>query len=238
MPDPTPDPWQAEAGMKMEQWMNYGFDRVTAATVESGLIPDLHRLLEGSGGIDDGYAVFDAVETSAGIPVPVRTRYILPMGPPLKGEITDIYPGIGVFEIIGLGVRTIEVQIGLDDRDLWKLGVRGHAVMRNGGSRPEAPQWWEYEYRAHDLTRDYDLVQDPLAAARRVAEPGEDPRPLTQAYIWYERKHDEIIVFETEQFDQKTPKVTWQDYQSDTERELKRVEQIIDAFRTTDPGSV
>lgn len=197
-----------QAVKKIAQWENEGFVRINNALTESGIIPKLHAVFEEAGIANDiGYLVFDAYETSRGFPVPVRTRYIMPSGEGIPfPEEGEIYPGLAISEILGLGARSIEIQVGLDSEDLRKVGVRARAIKRKEpewSDTREAPTWWPYPYLAVDMSEPYDLNNDTKAALSAIAASGgmdkAEKHSLWDVYVWGKyNPHPKAVVFDFE----------------------------------------
>lgn len=190
------------------QWVDEGFVNINNALIKSGIIQKLHEVFEEAGVANDvGYLVFDAYETSRGFPVPVRTRYIMPVGEGIPfPEEGEIYPGLAISEILGLGARSIEIQVGLDSEDLMKVGARGCAIK---GKEPEwsdtrkAPTWWQYPYFAVDMSEPYDLNNDievalsAIAASKRID--GAKKHDFWEVYVWGKhRPHPKAVLIDVE----------------------------------------
>lgn len=167
-----------------------GFDRLDYATVESGLVPKVDELFKARG-IQTGYFVFDAHEISRGFPVTVKTRYIFPVPWDEKRKWFEKYaPGLMLSEILGLGERTLKIQIGLGEEDLWKLEKRGTTIWdrEKGITDYVVPAWWNFPSPAIDMTRSYDLEDhlEPYIQKRR--QPASPPiRLLGVATAFFQR---------------------------------------------------
>lgn len=177
------DELEAKAG-RIRNWLEYGFERINGALVESNIIGTLHGLFAARG-IDENYLVFDAIETSMGFPVPVRTRYIVPTFSDIPMDTETPYPGIAVHEIINFGSRSLNIQLGLSPEDMQKVNKRNQAVIRNEQDwQTRKPDWWNISRPAVDMTRDYDLTGDTKAAVDVIAKDGDNKGMLWLLYTY------------------------------------------------------
>lgn len=217
---------------KMIEWEGLGFTRINQVLFDTDLIPNLHQLFT-QNGIEVEYLIFDAMEISKGFPVPVRTRYILPIFNSGEQDPIEAYPGIAISETLGFH-RSIDIQLGLDEIDLYKMERRWRAYRRNEATiELQKPDWWPYPYRAMDMTRSYDLEGGlNINRLARIAESEEDPRSLTDIYLWGKltedpRVHYSVLVeYETEVDD--TPKRTeWQELEPDLQQGLSKIRKLL-----------
>lgn len=225
--------WQAEAGRKMDIWMNGGFERINTALAESGVVGSLQGMFA-ERGIQDQYLVFDAMETSRGFPVPVRTRYILPtFADELDASDEQAYPGIAVTEIIGLGVRTLDIQLGLGADEMQKIAQRGRAVTRSEQDwHTKRPEWWSSPRPAVDMTRDYDLTGDIKAAVDAIAEEEEHKGMLWDTYLYGSATKTPGVVnvtFEREGSRKDDVSREWEEAQAQVQDGLASLARMIDS---------
>lgn len=134
------------------------FAQIDEVLKKTALIPMLNQTLSRRG-IRPKYFIIDALETTLGIPVLVRSRYIVPKFP-YKYDHTAVYPGLIIAEILGITLRKIDIQIGLRDQDNEKLSTRKNHPLRIGDPIDNGvkPLWWNYDYPVVDLTHHYDLA--------------------------------------------------------------------------------
>lgn len=211
------------------------FARIDQALAETRLVPRLHELFT-QRGVEPEYLVIDGCEMSRGFPVTILTRYIMPVFSDNESqdveELKGAYPGLAVSDVHGLGIRTVEVQIGLDREDLSKVAERGKIVIdREGEGFDVPPPWWTYPYKATDLSRDYNLAPD--ASYFGKGEAPEGGRLSLEAFIWGKAETDEKItsfVFEQEKKGVIARRDPWQEEQAHTKSGLKNMEAVIDSY--------
>lgn len=226
--------WQEEAGRQMESWLDKGFERMNVVLMESGVIESLQEMFSQKG-IQESYLVFDALENSRGFPIPVRTRYVLPI---FTDSITfeeEAYPGIAVNETIGFGVRTLDIQFGLDREDMQKVGRRGKAVTHKEHDwHTKRPNWWRSSRYATDMTREYDLSGDSKKAIDEIAQEGDHKGMLMDIYSWGKAKRNPMVVsaiFEIERMENHTPEREWEKNQEAVHEGLLNLAKMIDAIQ-------
>ena len=218
-------PWEREAAEKLqrwapknEAWMKRGFQRINEILNETGLIPRMHELFAARG-IEETWVVLDCFEMAYGFPVPgVFTRYLLPTEEGEDDEVLDwnsgeMLPGLFISEILGLGGRTVLIQVGIDNHDRERISTRfklfkGQAeqVVSDGG----VPDWWQYDYDVADFTTKYDLVRDPEEKLR-LANVTENQDYYLRSWIYGRHRpiRDPIVEFEYEKEDDDPAQQLW-----------------------------
>ena len=131
-----------------------GFENINHTFRELNLLERLHAEFS-QRGVETTYLSFDGVEISAGFPVPVNTRYVVPVFPGgLGAGIPDEYPGVAVAEIHGLGVHTLAVQIGLNKSEMKKVAMRARAHANPGAIQTD---WAPTDIPVQDVTTPHSL---------------------------------------------------------------------------------
>ena len=212
---------------RVQQWQEYGFQRVNHVTQQTGLVDRIHQFLQSKGLNVECYLVMDADELSAGFPMAVRTRYIMPV---FKDEATGaqlaqeaLYPGIAIAELLGFH-RGIDVQIGLDSSVMRKIGLRGNAINEREGSEREIkkPDWWNHDYFVEDITRDYDFNNG-------------ESKPFGKedgfiVYLWGNANSNvDDIPYETEDPNEEGIQHEWADVHPEVDEAFKKLEAIINS---------
>ena len=211
------------------EWLNAGFTRINEMLEETGLVTRLHGAFTDRGIEDFGYSVFDAVESHMGFPMPVRTRYVVPTGFPVDTQerlmASERYPGLVVSEVLGLGIRTLAIEVGLDRNQLAKIGARGRAIMKqdpNWRRRPQ-PDWWTHSGRAVDLTEPTDLDGDIKKSAVHLQQGGEHIDTAYNSFIF----GGSGLIFESEDLKNGVER-EWEDNTTEVDQAFHKLEETLD----------
>lgn len=158
------------------------------------LLPQLHNIFVQKG-TEPEFWVFDACELARGAGVPVATRYIWAIDPNSGQDdekIRKIHPGVLISDIRG---QIINVQIGLDNEDLWKIGQRARAVVDQEGIDIlfKPPDWWNYPFRGVNFSRPYNKFIDNRYFDRNLDRTGAID---LDSFVWGKTQTpDEMVVF-------------------------------------------
>lgn len=156
---------------RMERWQRESEERLNLATIESGVIPNLHELFEQKG-LTEGYFIVDAIELTRGFPVNAYTRYIMPVLTDedvyLDADVSEVHPGISIANIVSLSVRSLSIHIGLDNEDFYKIRSAMDRFTKEDAKYENLPviypPWWNYkfaEYITYLTPQDYEKKVDP-----------------------------------------------------------------------------